>query len=211
MARLSPAASTGSAPGRLAPLIPAPRQPGTASLARPGAGAGARGRLGRADRRSGGPGGPAWRSGSAGCPACGVTGSGTRPVTSMPKPARPPTFGRVVGEQRGPSARRGRRASARRSEYSRASAGRPSSRLASTVSAPVVLQLVGPQLGQQPDPAALVPAQVEHDPAALGGDRPPWPRPAGRRSRSAASRTRRRSGTPSASGPASASPSPRSP
>ena len=35
---------------------------------------------------------------------------------------------------------------------------------------PVVLQVVGPQLGQQPDPAALVPPQVQHDPPALGGD-----------------------------------------
>ena len=37
------------------------------------------------------------------------------------------------------------------------------------VAAPV-LELVGLQLRDQPDPASLVPAQVDHDAAALGDD-----------------------------------------
>ena len=50
--------------------------------------------------------------------------------------------------------------------YSRASAGKPSSRFASTVSQPLLLQLVGPELVEQADAAALL-GHVEEDARAL--------------------------------------------
>ena len=54
--------------------------------------------------------------------------------------------------------------------YSRLSTGRPSSTLASTVSRPAVLQLVGLQLVGDPDAPALVAAQVDDHAQAGVGD-----------------------------------------
>ena len=94
------------------------------------------------------------------------TASPCRATTSMPRRRQRGDLVRVGGEQPDPSdAQQSARMSAAAS-YDRASAGKPSSRLASTVSRPAVLKCVRPQLGQQPDAASLVPAQIDHDPAA---------------------------------------------
>ena len=54
--------------------------------------------------------------------------------------------------------------------YSRLSTGRPRSRLASTVSRPCVLQLVGADLVADADAPALVAAEVDDHAEALLGD-----------------------------------------
>ena len=56
----------------------------------------------------------------------------------------------------------------------------------------LVLQLVGLQLVGDPDAPPLVAAEVDDDAPSLGGDQRPSPRGAAARSRSAATRTRRR-------------------
>ena len=56
--------------------------------------------------------------------------------------------------------------------YSRLSTGRPRARLASTVSWPCVLQLVGLELVADADAAALVAPQVDDHAEALLGDAP---------------------------------------
>ena len=84
--------------------------------------------------------------------------------------------------------------------YSRRSSANPSCRFASTVSLPVVLQRVGLQLVEQADAAAFLAHVEEHARRRA----PRWlraPPPSVRRSRSAASGRRRRSGTRSARAP----------
>ena len=75
--------------------------------------------------------------------------------------------------------------------YSRASTGSPSSSLGVDRVEPAVLEPVRAQLVGEADAPALVPAQVDDD-AALVGDPLRASGPAAGRSRSAASRGRRR-------------------
>ena len=100
--------------------------------------------------------------------AFGGTSIGTCSTTVSPKPSSPVSFFglfvriRIVVSPR----------SARiwlPIPHSRASAGKPSSRFASTVSRPCLLQLVRLQLVEQADAAALL-RHVEQDAALLGRD-----------------------------------------
>ena len=94
---------------------------------------------------------------------------GTRSMMSRPKPSRPPyligllVMSRMVVTPRSTSIWAPM-------PYSRLSTGRPSSRLASTVSWPLLLELVGADLVAQADAPALVAPQVDEHPAALGLD-----------------------------------------
>ena len=76
--------------------------------------------------------------------------------------------------------------------YSRLSTGQAELDVGLDGVAALVLQRVGPELVAEADAAALVAAQVHDDAVALVGDAAPSPRRAAGRSRSAASRTRRR-------------------
>ena len=99
---------------------------------------------------------------------------------------------RVVGQQAHRSDAEIARGSGRRCRSRAGRAGSPSSRLASTVSSPLVLQLVGAQLVEQPDAAPLL-AHVERaTPRPSSAIMPQRALAAARRSRSAGSRRRRR-------------------
>ena len=88
---------------------------------------------------------------------------------------------------------------------SRASAGSPRRRLASTRVEALVLQAIGAQLVDQADAAAFL-AQVEQDAAALAAAIAAAPRRAAARNRSAASRAGRRSGIRNGAAPAARGP-----
>ena len=130
--------------------------------------AGSSAHLGQASSRCG-PSGPAWCAGSARSP--GRAHRQRLPAhDARPYPSRPARLAGLLVSSR-------MRADAEVDQDLRAGAvvagvGRqPSSRLASTVSRPASCSWYACSLCSRPMPAALVPAHVEHDAAALGGDR----------------------------------------
>ena len=118
-------------------------------------------------------------------------GSPRSDSTVMPLRSQALGLGRVVGHQ--PHRADADRARARRGVGVVAEVGlqaEPQVRV-DGVGAGVLLDVCA-QLVDQADPPALVAVEVQHDAAALGGDAPQRGTAAARRSRSAASRARRR-------------------
>ena len=126
---------------------------------------GARSRAGP-DRAGRGPSGHAWLQIAKvlrGRPVTGAAPARQSSVRTLPARLASPGCWSAAAS----SARRGRPGSARPCRSRGRRRANPSSRLASTVSAPRVLQLVGLELVHQADAPALVPADVEHDAPAL--------------------------------------------
>ena len=134
----------------------------------PSGGAGVTGR--RRGRAAGDPCAPAWCAGTRCSRDWARSASGTRSTMSRPKPSRPPYLVGLLVMRRMVVTPRSTRIWAPM-PYSRLSTGRPSSRLASTVSRPSSWRLVGPELVAEADAPALVAAQVDDHPAAAPADR----------------------------------------